>query len=300
MSLLTHLNLNYLRIFLVVYRTRSMTQAAKELHLTQSGVSQQIKSLEETLDITLFDRVNRRIIPTSEADILYQECSRRLDDLEKALRQISNQDKELIGTVRIGLPPIFGQQTLAPLIGQFALMHPKVCFELTTGLVSDLTPLLLKGQLDFAFVDSISKDNHLGYYELVEQSLHMVYPANWQKENSSHLPDFTFFSHRPFVSYTESESMIRAWFQANFNQPPSRLHIRCSVMDCNTALHFTKQGLGATLLPKTMLSQLGKDVVVTDQVPFKNKISVCRLNKRTMGITAERCLSWIIDQLMEA
>ena len=48
MSLLAHLNLNYLRIFLVVYRTRSMTQAAKELHLTQSGESAN-KIPEETL-----------------------------------------------------------------------------------------------------------------------------------------------------------------------------------------------------------------------------------------------------------
>ena len=85
MGLLTHLNLNYIRIFLSVYRTKSMTQAAKQLHLTQSGVSQQIKALEEALDITLFDRINRRIIPTAEAEILYNLCSQRLDELESAI-----------------------------------------------------------------------------------------------------------------------------------------------------------------------------------------------------------------------
>ena len=46
MALLDTLNLNYLRIFMAVYRTGSMTQAARELHLTQSGISQQIKSLD--------------------------------------------------------------------------------------------------------------------------------------------------------------------------------------------------------------------------------------------------------------
>ena len=102
MGLLTHLNLNYIRIFLSVYRTKSMTQAAKQLHLTQSGVSQQIKALEEALDITLFDRINRRIIPTAEAEILYNLCSQRLDELESAISQISTKDSELKGKVKIG------------------------------------------------------------------------------------------------------------------------------------------------------------------------------------------------------
>ncbi|MCC6137911.1 MAG: LysR family transcriptional regulator, partial [Bdellovibrionaceae bacterium] len=58
--LLDQINMNYLRIFEAVYRTRSMTQAANELHLTQSGISQHIKSLEDTLDLQLFDRIKQK------------------------------------------------------------------------------------------------------------------------------------------------------------------------------------------------------------------------------------------------
>ena len=103
-----------------------MTQAAKELHLTQSGVSQQIKALEEALHVTLFDRVNRRIIPTGEAEILYEECSRRLDELERALQQMSNQERQLIGTVRVGLSPEFAYEKGIELISRFASQHSMV------------------------------------------------------------------------------------------------------------------------------------------------------------------------------
>ena len=161
MSLLTHLNLNYLRIFLVVYRTGSMTRAAKELHLTQSGVSQQVKSLEETLGITLFDRINRRIIPTNEAEILYQECSKRLDDLENALSQISNQKNELKGKVKIGFPPVFGNHIILPLLSQFSTQYAGVKFELKMGLASEITELLLDGKLDFAFIDSFLNQKYV-------------------------------------------------------------------------------------------------------------------------------------------
>jgi len=65
MLLIDQLNLNHLRVFECVYRTGSMTAAAKELHLTQSGVSQHIKSLEDVLNFKLFDRIQQRLVPTS-------------------------------------------------------------------------------------------------------------------------------------------------------------------------------------------------------------------------------------------
>ncbi|MFW7377422.1 MAG: LysR family transcriptional regulator [Oligoflexus sp.] len=302
MSLLTHLNLNYLRIFLVVYRTRSMTQAAKELHLTQSGVSQQIKSLEETLNITLFDRVNRRIIPTSEAEILYRECSRRLDDLERALRQISNQDKELFGTVKLGAPAIFGQQILAPLLSQFATENPLVNFELVMGLASEMTELLLKGKLDFAFLDAHSTDPHLLSQEINEQSLLMVCPEAFRERLSSDSLDYASFAKLPFISYTDNLAMLKAWFQSNFEQTPHEIFVRVTTEDCHMALKFVQHGVGAALLPVSLIEELTRngqdsDFFLEEQKPFKNVISVCRLAKRTMGLTADRCYSWLLQEL---
>lgn len=65
--IIDRINLNHLRVFECVYRTKSMTIAAEELHLTQSGVSQHIRSLEESLDIRLFDRIKHKLVPTGEA-----------------------------------------------------------------------------------------------------------------------------------------------------------------------------------------------------------------------------------------
>jgi len=59
--LIDQINLNQLRVFESVYRTKSMTHAARELHLTQSGVSQHIKALEDVLTLKLFDRIKHFI-----------------------------------------------------------------------------------------------------------------------------------------------------------------------------------------------------------------------------------------------
>ena len=52
--LIDKINLNLLRIFEKVYETKSMTRSAQELFMTQSGISQNIKHLEEILNLKLF------------------------------------------------------------------------------------------------------------------------------------------------------------------------------------------------------------------------------------------------------
>jgi DNA-binding transcriptional LysR family regulator len=89
--LIDKINLNLLRIFEVVYKTKSMTKASKELHMTQSGVSQNIKHLEELLGVILFDRVKQRPVPTHKAKVLYKVASQNLLEIEKALIEITEQ-----------------------------------------------------------------------------------------------------------------------------------------------------------------------------------------------------------------
>ena len=72
--LIDKINLNLLRIFEKVYETKSMTRSAQELFMTQSGISQNIKHLEEILNLKLFDRIKQRLIPTEKATILYKNC----------------------------------------------------------------------------------------------------------------------------------------------------------------------------------------------------------------------------------
>ncbi len=76
--LLDQINLNQLRIFERVYRTGSMTRAAEELNLTQSGISQHIKALEDILKVRLFDRVKQKLLPTAEGKFLYEACTAQL------------------------------------------------------------------------------------------------------------------------------------------------------------------------------------------------------------------------------
>ena len=154
--LIDQINLNQLRVFESVYRTKSMTHAARELHLTQSGVSQHIKALEDVLALKLFDRIKQKLVPTPSAKELYKHTAKSFEDIETILNRLKKTDKELTGVVSLGVPIEFGNNIVIPLLFEFQKKHPKVKFKIRQGFPFEMNRLILDGELDFAFVDSFS------------------------------------------------------------------------------------------------------------------------------------------------
>lgn len=301
MSLLARLNLNYLRIFLVVYRTRSMTLAAKQLHLTQSGVSQQIKSLEDTLGIILFDRINRKILPTSEADLLYAECSRRLDDLEDTLRQISKQDGELLGRVKVAVSPTLHGRPLISLLTQFGRQHPKVKLEFKFGTSSDISEWFEDGTIDFALVDAFVNEPNLDYEEIASDPYVMVGHESLLGDFPQYLDSYEQFAKLPFIQYIEAQELMNAWFKKNWGRLPKDVLVRTKVGDIQTCVNFIRFGFGVGLVPDSYIREAAKAdrslLIIQPKAPVSNRIRVAYMQKRTMGLSAKFCLQWLQENL---
>ena len=86
-----HLTLRQLQVFEAVARHRSYTRAARELHLTQPAVSMQIKQLEESLGLPLFEQIGKRIYLTQagrEMDHYGRVIARQLTDAEAVLEDL--------------------------------------------------------------------------------------------------------------------------------------------------------------------------------------------------------------------
>ena len=70
MKALRNLDLGTLRSFVTIAETKNMTRAATRLHMTQSAISMQIKRVEESLDLTLFERTKNGMETTSAGEQL--------------------------------------------------------------------------------------------------------------------------------------------------------------------------------------------------------------------------------------
>lgn len=113
-------------------RLQSFTAAASELHLTQSAVSRQIRSLEDLLGAELFvrERQTVRLNPSGEA--YAQEIRRALQQIAAAT--LSFRANPQGGTLNLAILPTFGTRWLAPRLPRFLSAHPGITINLTTRL----------------------------------------------------------------------------------------------------------------------------------------------------------------------
>ena len=299
------LNINSLRVFERVYATKSMTAAAKELGLTQSGVSQHIKNLEQSLGKVLFDRLKHKLVPTRNADELAKSCHRHLLAIERALRQITGQTEKLRGEVRVGLPLEFGNNFILPLLTQIGRLHPEVTFQIKYGHASEMNGLLLRGEIDFAFVDSFALDTQINLTPVWDETLALCMSQEYKKhlfgkKDPAHA--VSSYDQLDFVDYVEGAPVLAMWFKHHLKKPfiPN---VRANLMDVQGMSRIIREGLGAGILPLHVASRINtqyKNILYVfegSKKPLTNTISLGVVNERTLSSSAKFCLNFCLKEL---
>ena len=97
-------NFEWYRSFIAVYRSGTVTGAAKARSLTQPAISQHIVALETTIKQSLFQRTPRKMIPTEHGKELYSCMAPSMDSLEKVSITLRDTSIKKIPTLRLGIP----------------------------------------------------------------------------------------------------------------------------------------------------------------------------------------------------
>jgi LysR family glycine cleavage system transcriptional activator len=107
-----------LRAFEACARHLSVSRAAEELHLTQSGVSRQLAQLEELVGVKLFFRVRRRLSLTPTGASYAEEIRDALSRIQSATQAL-RAHQGVGGTLTIAVAPTFGTRWLMPRMQRF-------------------------------------------------------------------------------------------------------------------------------------------------------------------------------------
>lgn len=140
------LDLDQLQTFCVIADCGSFTEAARQVHKTQSAVSMQIKRLEERLGQSLFKRDGRSISLTPEGDTLYSLARRMLRINAEIVDTFS--DEVLAGNIRFGVPDDYAVRLLPVILSGFQRTHPKIMVDVRCKASEELLAGMRSGQFD--------------------------------------------------------------------------------------------------------------------------------------------------------
>lgn len=145
------MELRQLRTFRVVATLQSFNKAALALNYAQSTVSEQIKSLEGSLGVRLFDRKNRRVSLTQSGEMLLQYAQKMIDIEEEARSEITEQE-ESHGSLSIRIPETVSTHYLPRILKTFRERYPKVGLNFARCAFYGLQQELASGIIDLAFL----------------------------------------------------------------------------------------------------------------------------------------------------
>lgn len=140
-----------LKAFDAVVRHKSIVRAAEALHSEQSILTRRLQNLESTLGVALFDRSKRPLVPTPLGHRIHKEVRVVLDRMV-LIRQAVQEDGEMEGVFRLGVPQFISESSAVSVIELFRRAYPQLRLQVQTATSAALVDAIEMGEIDVAAV----------------------------------------------------------------------------------------------------------------------------------------------------
>jgi DNA-binding transcriptional LysR family regulator len=228
------------RLFLALYRQRTLAAAGAEVGLDASTLSRRLAALEESLGTRLFDRTREGLAPTAGAELLLPAAEEMAAAHARFLRGASGFERVAEGSVRLSVPPGLAEAFVVPALARLHAKHPRIHVELDVSIrFVDLT----RREADLALRTRLPQAGDLVSVKLGERAWMPLVARSGKKQV------------RPIKAWSELRWI--AWGDDMQDFPParwvrkhvSRASIVLSTSHLSTQLAAVAAGVGVALLP---------------------------------------------------
>ncbi|MBP7331296.1 MAG: LysR family transcriptional regulator [Firmicutes bacterium] len=185
------MNFKQLEAFIWVAELQSFTKAARQLYMSQPAVSFQIKALEENLQVSLFQRGDKKVILTEAGNLLYPEAKQLLRHYNRIKAGLDDIKGLKTGQMVVGSSTIPGEYLLPIMIGGFKEKYPGIRITLRVAGSGQVGRWVREREIDFGIIGAPVKWEETECSSWLKDYLILiVYPSHpWVKLNEVNLND---------------------------------------------------------------------------------------------------------------
>jgi LysR family transcriptional regulator for metE and metH len=242
------LEVRHLALIKEIAETGGVTRAAGRLHLTQSALSHQLRTLEDRLGLELFLRVGKRMVLTPAGERIVASSRRVLEELERTEDELRVMSRDGKGVLRLCTECNTGYHWLPPLLEEYHRTHPGIEVRIAVEATSRPIDALLAGEIDLAIVTSSVEDRRLAVSPLFQDELVAVMAPQHPLAGRARL-EAGDFAHQHLILYSavrhDSYAFTRVLTPAGVE--PARVS---AVPLTEAILEMVKAGLGLSMLPR--------------------------------------------------
>lgn len=254
------MDIEALRCFVAVVETGSYTQAAEQMHRSQSAVSQKMQRLAEQTDKTLFIKSGRLLELSEDGKFLLGYARHIISLHDDALRQLRDS-KQIIRPLQLGCPDDYAQVILPKVIQYIRARVPNLPIHIHCHNSIRLRELLSSGTLDAAIV-SRSSAKEAGQFLQQDKGV-WAFDGDLSRLAKNFVKD----SIVPLVLFDESCHFHHAAIQG-LSQINIASQVICSANSVGAISSLVLAGQGVTVVAKSSLGQMTILTEHNNPLPF--------------------------------
>ena len=262
---------------LQVYESKSFSEAAKKLSITQPAVSHHIKVLEEELNIRIFDRRKGEIVVTREGEAVVK-CAKKLLGLYNNLRHDLSDSKKLVSHLTIGITHTAESNPVAEALAKYCAEHGQVTITMVTDTINNLYKKLKNYEIDLAIVEGRVPSTSVHYLLLDTDCLMLAVSMNHPFAQRSMVTLNELKKERMIIRLPNSgtRNLFTAHLESN-NMDIRDFNVILELDNIATIKDLIRRDFGVSVLPKSVcLDELKKKKIAV--LPVENLSMMREIN----------------------
>ncbi|KHF38547.1 LysR family transcriptional regulator [Halalkalibacter okhensis] len=255
-------------ILKVLFEKQNITKTAQSLYISQPSLTKRIQHIENEFQVSIINRGAKGIQFTPQGEYLVKSAEDMLTRLQKMKENVLNMEREVSGTLRLGVSNYIARYKLAPLLKWFQEQYPNVNYKVTTGWSHDIVNMVYHRDVHIGIVrgDYQWSDSRC---LLFEENISVASKEPFALDDLPSMPRIN------YETDTLLKTVIDQWWNRTFSQAPL---IGMEVDKGITCKEMVINGLGYGILPSALIEEQ-KDV---HSIPLKDENGAPLIRKTWM------------------
>jgi len=262
------MNLRQLRSLATILDRGSFVAAGERIGLSQAAISVQMRQLETTLGVDLFDRSSRPVALTAEGVRIARLAGEVLDKIANIKLEASGA--KISGSVSIGFIPTCVHNLLPRVLEALRQQFPELQVSVKSGLSGELSAAVVRRELDYALLTApVVEIPELDITAIASEPYYVIAPAKVRVNTDTEL-----LRSMPYIAFNKS-TWVGQHIAARLQQRGIHLTESIEIDSLEAIENLVADGFGVSIVPRRLHAILDSEKLV--QVPFGNPIDTRQL-----------------------
>jgi DNA-binding transcriptional LysR family regulator len=263
-----NLETSLLQVLIALANKESVSGAAAELNVTQSAVSQSLKSLEKKVGFVILNRSSKQAFLTEDGRKLAKIAKQYLKKIDETIDEIHLSKDVFKGKLHVGTLAGLGKSWISSALIEFLAKYPEIDLTITLDFPEWLIKRFERTEIDVLILPENVLPPWPEKLTLHDEKITLIYPKKWKISDQTELKELLQY---PLIMFQTHDPLFYRWVRETYKTTPRLVNEKLVVNSFGQILRAVEKGLGIAVVPTHVIDRFNLSPEV-GRISSKNEV----------------------------